>query len=107
MVRSRVGAIDCGLRYLGVDPGDRVVAYLPNIPEAVIGFLAAASIGAVWASCSPDFGAASVVDRFGQIEPQVVLCVDGSRSGGRDFARRDVLAGLQEQIPSLEQTVVL
>jgi acetoacetyl-CoA synthetase len=106
-LRSRVAAVAGGLRDLGVEPGDRVVAYLPNIPEAVIGFLAAASIGAVWSSCSPDFGAASVVDRFAQIEPKVLLSVDGYRYGGRDFDRCDVLAGLQAQIPSLEQTVVL
>ncbi len=87
--------------------GDRVVAYLPNITEAVAGFLATASIGAIWSSCSPDFGAGSVVDRFAQIEPKVLLCVDGYRYGGKDFDRRDVLAGLQAEIPSLEHTVVI
>jgi len=106
-LRVAVAVAAAGLRELGVERGDRVVAYLPNIPEAVIGFLATASIGAVWSSCSPDFGPASVVDRFAQIEPKVLLCVDGYRYGGRDFDRREVIAGLQEQMPTLERTVVL
>ncbi len=96
-----------GLRAQGVVAGDRVVAYLPNIPEAVAGFLACASLGAVWSSCSPDFGVRSVVDRFSQIEPKVLLAVDGYRYGGRDFDRRDVIAALQAEIPTLETTVVL
>lgn len=96
-----------GLRALGVGEGDRVAAYLPNIPEAVVGLLACASLGAVWSSCSPDFGARSVVDRFAQIEPKVVLAVDGYRYGGRDFDRRDVLLALQREIPSVEHTIVL
>ena len=106
-LRARVAAAAGGLRALGVGPGDRVVAYLPNIPEAVIAFLATASIGAIWSSCSPDFGASSVVDRFAQIEPKVLFTVDGYRYGGRDFDRTAVLAGLQAEMPSLERTVVL
>ncbi len=106
-LRRQVAAAAAGLRALGVEPGDRVVAYVPNIPEAIVAFLAAASIGAVWSSCSPDFGPRSVVDRFAQIEPKVLLAVDGYRYGGRDFDRRDVLAQLQEAMPSLERTVVL
>ena len=74
---------------MGVEKGDRVVAYMPNIPETIVAFLATASIGAVWSSCSPDFGAASVVDRFAQIEPKVLFAVDGYRYGGKDFDRRD------------------
>jgi acetoacetyl-CoA synthetase len=99
--------IASGLRTLGVRPGDRVVAYLPNIAETVAAFLACASIGAIWSSCSPDFGVRTVVDRFAQIEPKVLLTIDGYRYGGRAFDRRDVVQRLQEAIPSLEHTVVL
>jgi acetoacetyl-CoA synthetase len=84
-----------------------VVAYLPNVLEAVAAFHACASLGAVWSSCSPDFGVRSVVDRFAQIEPRVLLAVDGYRYGGRDHDRLDVVQALQEAIPSLERTVVL
>ncbi len=98
-LEARVAAAAAGLRDLGVGRGDRVVAYLPNGPEALIAFLATASIGAVWSSCSPDFGASSVVDRFAQIEPKVLLAVDGYRYGGKDFDRLDVVAGLQAQMP--------
>ncbi len=96
-----------GLRSTGIRPGDRVVAYLPNVLEAVAAFHACASLGAVWSSCSPDFGVRSVVDRFAQIEPRVLLAVDGYRSGGRDHDRLDVVQALQEAIPSLERTVFL
>ena len=106
-LRRQVAAVAAGLRAVGVDRGDRVVAYMPNIPEATVAFLAAASIGAVWSSCSPDFGPASVVDRFAQIEPKVLFAVDGYRYGGKDFDRRQVVAQLQEAMPSLERTVVL
>jgi acetoacetyl-CoA synthetase len=106
-LRRQVAATAAGLRRLGVERGDRVVAYVPNVPEAIVAFLAAASIGAVWSSCSPDFGPASVVDRFAQIEPKVLFAVDGYRYGGKDFDRREVLAQLQEAIPSLERTVVV
>jgi len=106
-LRQQVAAVAAGLRRLGIERGDRVVAYLPNIPEAIVAFLAAASIGAVWSSCSPDFGPASVVDRFAQIEPKVLFAVDGYRYGGKDFDRREVVAQLQEAMPSLQRTVVL
>jgi acetoacetyl-CoA synthetase len=106
-LRRQVAATAAGLRRLGVGRGDRVVAYMPNIPEAIVAFLATASIGAVWSSCSPDFGPASVIDRFAQIEPKVLFAVDGYRYGGKDFDRRDTLARLQEAMPSLERTVVL
>ncbi|MGN6275515.1 MAG: acetoacetate--CoA ligase, partial [Solirubrobacterales bacterium] len=106
-LRRQVAACAEGLRRLGVERGDRVVAYMPNIPEAIVAFLATASIGAVWSSCSPDFGPASVVDRFAQIEPKVLFAVDGYRYGGKDFDRREVVAQLQEAMPSLERTVVL
>jgi acetoacetyl-CoA synthetase len=106
-LRSRVAAVAGGLRALGVEPGDRVVAYLPNIPEAIVAFLATASIGAVWSSCSPDFGPGSVIDRFAQIEPKVLFAIDGYSYGGKPFDRREVLAELQDSMPSLQRTVVL
>jgi acetoacetyl-CoA synthetase len=106
-LEDKVGALAEGLKGLGVERGDRVVAYLPNVPEALIAFLACASLGAVWSSCSPDFGVGSVVDRFAQIEPKVLLAVDGYRYGGKDFARTEVAARLQEEIPALEKTIVL
>jgi acetoacetyl-CoA synthetase len=106
-LRQQVAATAAGLRGLGVERGDRVVAYMPNIPEAIVAFLATASIGAVWSSCSPDFGPASVVDRFAQIEPKVLFAVDGYRYDGKDFDRLETVARLQEAMPSLERTVVL
>ncbi len=106
-LRRQVAAVAAGLRGIGVGRGDRVAAYLPNTAEAVVAFLATASIGAVWSSCSPDFGAASVVDRIAQIEPKVLFAVDGYRYGGRDFDRRETVAALQEAIPSLQRTIVV
>jgi acetoacetyl-CoA synthetase len=106
-LREQVAAVREGLRALGVRSGDRVAAYLPNGPEAVIAFLAAASLGATWSSCSPDFGPGSVVDRFAQIEPKVLICVDGYRYGGRDFDRMETIAEIAGQIRSLERIVVV
>jgi len=106
-LRALTASIAGGLRALGVRRGDRVVAYIPNLPEAIACLLACASIGATWSCTSPDFGARSVVDRFAQIEPKVLLAVDGYRYNGRDFDRLDVVAGLEAQMPSLEHTVVL
>jgi acetoacetyl-CoA synthetase len=106
-LRARVAAVAGGLRSLGVGRGDRVVAYLPNSLEATVGFLATASLGAIWSSASPDFGAGSLIDRFAQIEPKVLLAVDGYRYGGKDFDRTDVVRTLREAMPSLEHTVVV
>ncbi len=106
-LRDEVARLAGGLRALGVGPGDRVAAYLPNVPEAVAAFLACASIGAVWSSCSPDFGARGVIDRFAQIEPKVLLAVDGYRYGGRDFDRSAVVEELLVAFPTVEHTVVL
>jgi acetoacetyl-CoA synthetase len=106
-LRDRTAALSAGLRAMGVKRGDRVAAYLPNVPEAVIGLLACAAIGAVWSSCSPDFGAGSVVDRMKQIEPKVLLAVDGYRYGGKDYDRTEVVARLQQEIPSIQKTVFL
>jgi acetoacetyl-CoA synthetase len=106
-LQQKTAALAAGLRELGVQRGDRVAAYLPNVPEAVIALLACASIGAVWSSCSPDFGAGSVVDRMAQIEPKVLLAADGYRYSGKDYDRTDVVARLQGEIPTLQKTVVL
>src|SRR4051812_1136050 len=106
-LREQTARVAAGLRELGVERGDRGVAYMPNVPETVAALLATASIGAIWSSCSPDFGARSVVDRFAQIEPKVLLTVDGYRYNGRDFDRRDVVARLQHEMPSLAATVAL
>jgi acetoacetyl-CoA synthetase len=106
-LRLQTAAIRAGLLELGVGRGDRVVAYMPNIAETVAAFFAVASLGAIWSSASPDFGARSVIDRFAQIEPKVLLAVDGYRYGGRDFDRSETIAQLQLEIPSLEHTFVL
>ncbi len=106
-LEDEVGLIAGGLRALGVGAGDRVAAYLPNVPEAVAAFLACASIGAIWSSCSPDFGSRSVVDRFAQIEPSVLLAVDGYRYGGKDFDRTSVVKELLAALPTVEHTVML
>jgi acetoacetyl-CoA synthetase len=104
---AEVTRVAGGLRALGVRKGDRVVALLPNIPEAVIGLLAAASIGAIWSSCSPDFGTRSVVDRFAQIEPSVLLAIDGYAYNGREFSRTDVVAEIAAQLPTLRAVVMV
>ena len=106
-LRAHTAAIAGGLRRLGVGPGDRVAAYLPNIPETVAAFLACASLGAVWSSAAPEFGARSVIDRFAQIEPKVLLAVDGYRYGGKDFDRRAVVGDIAAEIPSLAKVVTL
>lgn len=95
------------LREMGVRPGDRVVAYMPNIPETIIAVLAVASLGAIWSSCSPDFGSRSVLDRFSQIEPKVLIAVDGYKYGGKTFDRRAVVAELQAALPTLEKTILV
>jgi acetoacetyl-CoA synthetase len=106
-LRDQVARCAAGLRRLGVRRGDRVVAYMPNVPETVVAFLATASIGAVWSSCAPEFGTPTVVDRFKQIEPKVLIATDGYRYGGRDFDRRDRVAEIRAAIPSIEHTVMV
>ena len=106
-LRTSVAAVAAGLHRLGVGRGDRVVAVIPNIPEAVISFLACASLGAIWACCSPDFGARGLIDRFAQVRPKVLLMVDGYTYGGKAFDRRDVIGKLRAALPSLEQTVLI
>ena len=104
---SQVAAVRAGLRALGVKRGDRVVAYMPNIPETVVALLATASLGATWASCSPDFGTRAVIDRFGQLEPAVLLAIDGYRYGGKDFDRMTEVADIERALGSLRATVVV
>ncbi|HEX5308205.1 MAG TPA: acetoacetate--CoA ligase [Solirubrobacteraceae bacterium] len=104
---EQVAAAAAGLRLLGVKKGDRVAAYMPNVPETLIAFLATASIGAIWSCAAPEFGAPSVIDRFAQIEPKVLLCCDGYRHGGKDFDRRDPLRTILAGLPSVEHTVLL
>ncbi len=104
---EQVAAAAGGLRALGVGRGDRVVAYMPNIAETLVAFLAVASIGAIWSSAAPEFGARSVIDRFAQIEPKVLLAVDGYRHGGKDFERTAVLQGILAELPTVEHVVTL
>jgi acetoacetyl-CoA synthetase len=106
-LQRKVAAVAGALRDMGVEHGDRVVAYMPNIPEAVIALLACASIGAIWSSCSPDFGSPSVIDRFKQIEPKVLIAVDGYHYGGKRQERRAVVAELQQALPTLQRTVLV
>jgi acetoacetyl-CoA synthetase len=106
-LRDQVGRARTGLRRLGVKKGDRVAAYLPNITETVVAFLAAASLGAVWSSCAPEFGTRSVVDRFAQIEPKVLLAIDGYRYGARSIDRTDEVAAIRDGLPTLEATVLV
>ncbi|MEA2211340.1 MAG: acetoacetyl-CoA synthetase [Solirubrobacteraceae bacterium] len=104
-LRAQTAAIAAGLRALGVGEGDRVVAYMPNIPETVAAFLACSAIGAVWSSAAPEFGARSVIDRFAQIEPTVLLAIDGYRYGGKDYDRKQTVTTIASEIPSLDRVV--
>jgi acetoacetyl-CoA synthetase len=104
---GKVRVLATQLRQLGVNPLDRVVAIMPNIPEALIGMLATASIGAIWASCGPDFGARGVLDRFSQLAPKVLLCVDGYQYGGKAFDRKAQLREIIGQLDSLRQVIYL
>jgi acetoacetyl-CoA synthetase len=106
-LHEQVAAAAGGLRALGVGRGDRVVAYMPNIPETLVALLATASLGAIWSSAAPEFGARSVIDRFAQIGPKVLIGVDGYRHGGKDFDRREVLAGILAELPTVEHVVTL
>jgi acetoacetyl-CoA synthetase len=96
-----------GLAAAGVGKGDRVAGYLPNMPEGVAAMLATASLGAIWSSCSPDFGVQGVLDRFGQIEPKVLFCADGYRYGGKEFDSLDKVRQILPRLPSVKQCVVV
>jgi acetoacetyl-CoA synthetase len=103
---AEVARVRAGLAALGVTKGDRVAAYLPNVPEALIGLLATASLGAIWSSCSPDFGAHSVIDRFAQITPKVLLATAGYRYGGKEFDRRQAVAEILAALPSVSAVIM-
>jgi acetoacetyl-CoA synthetase len=104
---EQMARIRAGLVRLGVEQGDRVVAYMPNLPETVAAFLATASLGATWASAAPEFGPQAVIDRFGQLEPTVLLTVDGYRYGDKDIDIRERVAAIRAAMPSLRHTVAL
>jgi acetoacetyl-CoA synthetase len=104
-LREQIARARAGLLRLGVGPGDRVVAYLPNIPETLVVFAAAASLGAVWASCAPELGARSVIDRLVQLEPSVLLAVDGYGFRDRSVDRRDEVALIRAALPTLRHVV--
>ena len=105
-LRRQVAAMALHLQAQGVQPGDRVAAYLPNIPEAMVAFLATASVGGVWSICAPDMGTNAVLDRFKQIEPKVLIAVDGVSYGGRDFDRMSVVQELRDALPSVQHVIV-
>jgi acetoacetyl-CoA synthetase len=104
---ARVARLARSLRATGIVPGDRVAGFMPNLPETVIAMLAATSLGAVWSSCSPDFGIRGVLDRFGQIEPRILFTADGYLYGGKRFDSLERVKGIVESIPSIERLVVV
>ena len=105
-LRQQVASLALHLQAQGVQPGDRVAAYLPNIPETMVAFLATVSIGGVWSVCAPDMGTSAVLDRFQQIEPTVLIACDGVSYGGRDLDRRNVLAELCAALPTVRHVIV-
>jgi acetoacetyl-CoA synthetase len=105
-LREQVSALQNYLKDVGVKQGDRIVAYMPCVPEATVAFLAVNSIGAIWSSCSPDFGTNSVVERFQQIEPKILFAVDSYTYNGKQFDKSDVISDLMKAIPSLEKAIV-
>jgi acetoacetyl-CoA synthetase len=106
-LHAEVSRLAAALRAFGIRPGDRVAGYLPNLPEAIVAMLAAASVGAVWSSCSPDFGVPGVLERFGQIEPRVLFCADGYAYGGKHFDSLERVAELRTHLPCVERVVVV
>jgi acetoacetyl-CoA synthetase len=106
-LRRQVASLALRMRALGIARGDRVAAYLPNVPETMIAFLACSSIGAVWSVCAPDMGTAAVLDRFRQIEPKLLIAVDGVHYGGKPLDRSGVVQELREGLPSVQQLVLL
>ena len=105
-LRRQVASMALHLQAQGLEPGDRVAAYLPNVPEAMVAFLAVVSLGGVWSICAPDMGTAAVLDRFKQIEPKVLIACDGVTYGGRDFDRTGVVAELRAALPSVQHVIV-
>ncbi len=106
-LERRVAALAATLTASGIGRGDRVVAYLPNVPETIVAFLAVASIGAVWSVCAPDMGPVGVLDRFRQIEPVALIACDGYRYGGKVWDRRDTVAGLLAELPTVATVIVV
>jgi len=106
-LKLKVASMAAYLKKLGVNKGDRVVSFLPNVPEATISFLAVNSLGAIWSSTSPDFGVESVVDRFSQIEPKVIIAVDGYYYNGKPFDKTEIVKNIVSALPSLEKVIVL
>jgi len=106
-LHDQVAALAAALRRMGVGVGDRVVAYMPNTPETLVAFLACASLGAIWSSCSPDFAGRSVIDRFKQISPKVLIATDGYMYGGKTFSTIESVRTLQAELDSLEQVVLV
>lgn len=106
-LRRQVASCALALRALGVQRGDRVAAYLPNVPETMVAFLACSSIGAVWSLCAPDMGTAAVVDRFRQIEPRLLIAADGVHYGGKALDRSAVVQELRAALPSVEKLLLL
>ncbi len=106
-LQDQVARLAQALKAEGVEPGDRVAGFMPNMPEAVIGMLATASLGAIWSSCSPDFGVQGVLDRFGQIEPKVLLCPDGYHYNGKAHDSLGRVGEFSRQLPSLRRIVVV
>ncbi len=106
-LRREVARVAAGLRAIGVRRGDRIAGYLPNVPETVVAMLATTSLGAVWSSCSPDFGAQGVLDRFGQIEPRVLITADGYYYAGKTIDSLPAVRRIVERLPSLEHVVVV
>ncbi|MCP4933721.1 MAG: acetoacetate--CoA ligase [bacterium] len=102
-----VAKLAAALRGFGVGPGDRVAAYMPNLPETIIAMLAATSLGAIWSSCSPDFGVNGVVDRFKQIEPKILIAADGVFYNGKSFDNVDKIDAIRHKIPTIEQTILV
>jgi acetoacetyl-CoA synthetase len=102
-----VAALAAALRDIGVRPGDRVAGFLPNLPETVIAMLATAALGAIWSSCSPDFGPNGILDRFGQIGPKVLFCADGYRYAGKEIDCLDRVRAVRDQIPGIQRVVVV
>lgn len=105
-LRRKAAALALHLNDKGIKPGDRVAAYLPNIPETIIAFLASASIGAVWSVCAPDMAAPAVIDRFKQIEPKVLIACDAVTYAGRQHDRSDVVAELRRSLPTVEHVIL-
>jgi acetoacetyl-CoA synthetase len=106
-LQRQVASAAAAFRALGLGPGDRVVAYLPNVPQTMVAFLACASIGAVWSVCSPDMGPVAVLDRFRQIEPKLLIACDGYRYGGRDYDRAAIVAEIRAALPTLAHTAIV